>query len=128
MAEHLKRRRIQLGLSQREAAKVLGVHPLRLLTWEHGQAPTVRNIAKIVRFLGYTPWPPPATLGEKLRQARWILGLTEQEFARAIGADEWSLWRWSKGVRRPRKATLQRLERCLRTLLDRDAGLSGAEH
>ena len=64
--EHIKKRRIELGLTQKQAAQALGVNPWTVMNWETGRfEPPIRWLPAILRFLGYDPFPPPITVGER---------------------------------------------------------------
>src|SRR5437667_9909875 len=71
LGEHVRKRRLQLGLTQKRAAKELGVNPWTVLNWETGRfEPPIRWLPAILRFLGYNPFPPPTTVGERLLHVR----------------------------------------------------------
>lgn len=56
IGEHLKRRRLDLGLTQREAADALSANVATLYTWEKNRKePDRRHLPGIIRFLGYDP-------------------------------------------------------------------------
>ena len=56
---HILKRRLDLGLLQREVAAEIGVSTQTLQYWEVGRhQPAVRNLPAIARFLGYVPAPP----------------------------------------------------------------------
>src|SRR5665213_3337273 len=58
IAEHLRKRRLELGMSQREAAKRLGVSPGSLCSWESGRKiPGLSKRVSVRAFLGYDPYP-----------------------------------------------------------------------
>ncbi len=64
---HLKKRRIEAGLLQRQVAEAVGIGINTLATWEKDQAaPELRYWPRIIAFLGYDPNPTPQTLGERL--------------------------------------------------------------
>jgi hypothetical protein len=56
IGEHLKRRRLKLGLTQRQAARALGSSLSTVYTWEKNRKePEARHLPGILRFLGYDP-------------------------------------------------------------------------
>jgi DNA-binding XRE family transcriptional regulator len=56
LGDHLKKRRLDLGLLKREVAAVLGVCPETITLWEENQTTIeVRYIPRIMDFLGYCP-------------------------------------------------------------------------
>jgi len=100
--EHVRKKRLELGLLQKEVASEVGVDETTVYKWEAGRAnPAVRSIPRIIHFLGYAPYDPGASLGEKLRARRQALGLSQKQFARELGVNESTVVRWEKGKRRP---------------------------
>jgi transcriptional regulator with XRE-family HTH domain len=53
LGEHIKRCRLLRKLTQKQAAKLLGVSPFTVLNWEKNKTiPPVQTIPAILRFLG----------------------------------------------------------------------------
>ncbi|MBK8164195.1 MAG: helix-turn-helix transcriptional regulator [Gammaproteobacteria bacterium] len=96
LGEHIKKRRLTLKLYQREVAERLGVDPITVFNWENGKttAPPIKVLPSILAFLGYNPFPVPATLSERMLAARRIRGWTMKEAAQALGVDPctWQSW------------------------------------
>ena len=83
LGEHIKKRRLELGLTQKQVANALGVNPWTVLNWETGQhQPPIRSIPGILAFLDYDPFPTPTTIGERLLQTRRKYGRSTSEAAR----------------------------------------------
>ncbi|MBI2369480.1 MAG: helix-turn-helix transcriptional regulator, partial [Deltaproteobacteria bacterium] len=62
MGDHLRKRRLDLRLLQRQVAPRLGAAEATITSWETNQAtPSVRFLPAIIRFLGYDPRPLSAT-------------------------------------------------------------------
>lgn len=102
LGDHLRRRRLDLGLNQRTVAEQLGVCMDAVTLWENGRArPLVRHYGPIIRFLGYDPEPSDRSLAGRLRAVRRRLGLSQAKFAARVGLDEGSVCRWESGCRRP---------------------------
>lgn len=95
LGEHLRRRRLQLGLLQREAAKVIGIVPSAYLKWELGRAePEIRYWPALINFLGYDPHPAPATIGEWIASERRRAGLGRRRLAEFVGWDPTTIERY----------------------------------
>ena len=87
LRDHLRKRRLDLGLLQREVAQQLGVDKDSIYYWETGRyKPSLRVIPKIIEFLGYMPYDTSEmTLGERIVTMRHFLGLSREEFAERLG-------------------------------------------
>ena len=109
LGEHLKRWRLQIGLSQKEAAATLGVSEFTLINWEGNvTTPAVRFFSDIVRFLRYDPNPAPTTFAEQLQAKRRELGWSIKQAAMDLGVDErtWAKWESGSIVRQERHHAL----------------------
>lgn len=103
LGEHLRKRRNELGLFQREVAEQLGVDPHSVTDWERDRKePAIRFWPAIIAFLGDDPHRAPQTLPERLHAVRRALGLPIAEIAERLGVDEGTFGRWERGASRPR--------------------------
>ncbi len=57
LGEHLQKKRLDLGLTQEAAGKLIGVTGSTVWNWEHGTPPKSKHHFKITQFLGNTPAP-----------------------------------------------------------------------
>lgn len=115
LGDHLRKRRLDLGLQMKQAAKLLGAHAQSLTNWEEGRtAPAVRYVPAILEFLGYDPRPVPEDLAGRLIHHRVGLGLSQEAFARLLGVDPGTLRRWESGSRRPQGEYVMRVNAALR--------------
>ncbi|MEW6324773.1 MAG: helix-turn-helix transcriptional regulator [Nitrospirota bacterium] len=55
LGEHVRKRRLDLGLYQAQVAERIGVTKSTVYNWERGREPARQHQAKIIEFLGY--WP-----------------------------------------------------------------------
>jgi transcriptional regulator with XRE-family HTH domain len=55
LGDHLQRRRLELGLYQKDFAAKIGVTPSTVWNWEHGWTIDKRFISRVFTFLGYSP-------------------------------------------------------------------------
>ena len=104
MGEHLRKVRLDRGLSQKEAARAIGVSHKTYEYWETSRtrAAAVRHWPAILAFLGYDPRPAADTFGARVRAAREAEGLSERELARQLGLDPATVGAWERdAVRRP---------------------------
>ena len=71
LGQHLRRRRLELGLTQKQAAQRLGANPWTVLNWEKEHTvPPFEAMPSILRWLGYDPFPTPTTLPERMLAKR----------------------------------------------------------
>ena len=100
--DHLRKRRLDLGLLQREVAERLGADPCTITNWELNHTePELRFLPGIIRFLGYAPWYAGASIGERLLAYQREKGLPQAALARLIGVDAVTLSRWERNLRMP---------------------------
>ena len=58
IGEHLRKRRLDLKLLQKDVARTIGCTALTLVNWEKGHTkPSVNHMAGVVGFLGFNPLP-----------------------------------------------------------------------
>lgn len=123
MGDHLRKRRLDLKLQQKEVAKKLGVSETTIYNWENNLAsPSLCFIPKIIEFLSYLPdhipdnAPVVKTLGEKIATSRRLCGLTQKEVAHRLGIDPTTLGRWEKDESLPSKKQQELLDRVFTSL------------
>ena len=99
IGDHIRAKRLNLGIQVQEAAKMIGVHQATLKNWEHKHVdePGIAHWPKIIRFLGYCPYKPCATLPEKLLMYRKMEGTSQQRMARTLQIDPGTLARFEAG-------------------------------
>ena len=80
LGDHIRKRRLELGLTQKEAAKAIGVEVTTLRNWEMSRTvPRTKYVPAAIRFLGYTPNERPASFGDRLRMSRRSAGLAQRQ-------------------------------------------------
>jgi len=110
IGDHLRKKRLELKLLQKEVAQMLGVDEVTVYNWEKNRAsPRLQHTPKVVEFLGYLPFEEPETLGERIVYYRRLGGVTQKELAKKIGVDPATLARWERGEREPQGAYRERL-------------------
>ena len=97
IGDHIKKRRLKLGLLQRDVAKLLGVNTSTVTNWEKSHTkPQLFFIPKVIEFLGYdlVSSETKTTIGEVLLRYRKSRGMTQNELAKRIGIDQTTLSRF----------------------------------
>jgi transcriptional regulator with XRE-family HTH domain len=112
IGDHLRKKRLDLGLLQREVADRTGATECSVYLWETNRAtPTFSFQPAIVEFLGYCPYDPEWTPGETLAWIRKYLGLSQKAMARRLAVDPGTLAKWERGERVPKGRFLGMLDR-----------------
>jgi transcriptional regulator with XRE-family HTH domain len=112
LGDHIRTRRLDLKLLQKQVADHIGVDALTVTNWErNATAPAIRYIPAIVQFLGYDPLPATSSLPERLAAARRVLGLSQRKMAVKLGVDPATLMGWEAGRHQPTGKSLDLIER-----------------
>jgi transcriptional regulator with XRE-family HTH domain len=98
LGEHVQKKRLEMGLMQRDVAEQLAVNSWTILNWEKGHTmPSIESVPAIVRLLGYDPFPEPTTLPQLLLAKRREMGWSMKEAAEAVGVDPGTWGNWECG-------------------------------
>jgi transcriptional regulator with XRE-family HTH domain len=112
VGDHLRARRMDLGLLQLDVASRLQMDVANIRNWERNKTmPETRFLPAIIAFLGYDPLPRPTSLAEALRHARRAAGLSQRELANRTGFDQSSIALWEVEGKLPLPTNLARLRR-----------------
>lgn len=99
LGEHLKKRRRELGLLQREVAARMGINHFTYINWERDKTePVASQLRPVIQFLGFDPTPVPTTLAERLAAKRRATGVTFDQVAQQLGWDPGTLTRYLNGT------------------------------
>ena len=102
LGDHLRKRRLDLKLLQKEVGQRIGGSVSDVWNWENNRvSPAVKFIPAIIAFLGFNPLPQPAGLAEHLVWFRQSKGWTQKAFAKVLGVDQTTVARWERGERAP---------------------------
>ena len=110
LGDQLRKKRMDLGLSQRALASQLGVSRTSIENWEGNEVKPARwMMTRIKEFLGLQISQTPASFAERLTTYRRGLGVSQEALARMIGVHKTTVVRWETGRRHPSKARLQKI-------------------
>jgi DNA-binding XRE family transcriptional regulator len=100
--DHIRARRLDASMTQKQAAGEIGVDETSVFNWESNRVqPAVRLFPGIIRFLGYCLYIPAPPTSEWLKLIHQSMGFSQEIMAKKIGVDE-STWRaWEAGRRKP---------------------------
>lgn len=113
IGDHLKKRRLDLGLLQREVAQRIGVDETTIYLCERDRVkPSLAQIPKIIDFLGRDPFKKETeSLGERIREYRRVHGLSQRKLAEQLGVNQTKLAGWERGEHQPSKMLLDNLSK-----------------
>ena len=114
LGDHIRKRRLDLGLLQREVAERIGVTTQTITNWELGRTePGIRALVAIVDFLGYVPFSMGEAFPEKLKAYRMMKGLTQRQLATDLDVDPTTVGAWETGTSKPMPKTRERVEQAI---------------
>lgn len=76
LGDHIRKKRLDLGLQQQEVATQIGVTKSTVWNWEHGTKPELIHIPAVLAFLGYVPWECPGDPVGSLAYFKKVKGLS----------------------------------------------------
>lgn len=98
----MRRRRLDLGLLQREVAERLGANAGTVTNWELNRTKLALHfLPSLIHLIGYAPWAGGRSVGERLLAYRRERGLSQAALARLLGVDPGTLSRWDRRLRVP---------------------------
>ncbi len=113
IGDHLRKRRLDLNLLQKEMAQKFGVSDPSIYNWENNLVkPAYRYIPKIIMFLEYVPFDTSTlSVGEKIVAYRKILGFSQKKLACHLGIDPCALSKWERNRQQPSEGLIKEIER-----------------
>ena len=99
LADHLKNQRIKLNLIQKDVAKIFNVSTDTITNWENNRGlPQINFYPKLIEFLGLFPFEiDTSTLQGKMKEYRYINGLSQKKLGEILGVDASTVGSWEKG-------------------------------
>jgi DNA-binding XRE family transcriptional regulator len=114
LGDHLRKRRLDLGISQRELAERIGVSKWCVENWERNRVQPSRTLARELRgFLGIEVPAHPTPLAGRLMELRRSRNLTHAQVAGLLGVHRRTVIRWEMGKANPTPSLLNRVEMIL---------------
>lgn len=103
IGKHLKKRRLELKIRQKDVAKLIGVSEDSVTYWENERSvPQIQFYPKIIDFLGYYPFQTnDKTIGGQLKRYRYENGLSHRKLSKITGIDPGTLAAWESNKRPP---------------------------
>lgn len=102
VGDHLRKRRLDLGLWQKQVAERISVTTCTITSWELNRTePEIGYDPAIIDFLGYVPFEVGESFPERLKAYRMIRGLSQKQLALQFKVDESTLWKWENDMSTP---------------------------
>jgi DNA-binding XRE family transcriptional regulator len=117
VGDHLRLKRLQLGLFQKDVAALIGVSEDTVTYWERNRTvPLIRYMPNIIAFLGYNPIPiDTSTIGGRIYEFRILNGLTHKTMGKLVGVDASTIGSWEQHLNKPGKRVKTRLMQLLKS-------------
>ncbi len=111
LGDHIRKRRLDLGLLQKNVAVAVNATTSTITNWEKNRTtPRLRFLPKIYGFLGGNAVRGNATsLEENIKQYRFEHGLSIRKVAKFLNIDPGTLAKWERGIRQPSPRFAKRL-------------------
>lgn len=114
LGDHLRKRRLDLGLLQKEVAEKIGMDKTTYYNWENNRSiPRFQYMPGIIAFLTYCPYFGPKKIFERLVAYRKSRGVSQKVLAQNLGVDPCTLANWESGKRKPINKSIRILEKFL---------------
>lgn len=120
LGDHIRKKRLDLGLFQKDVAKTLGTNMASILNWEKNRTyPIIDYIPRIIEFLGYVPFDSISdmSLGEKIITCRKIKGISQKELAQQLGFDPGTVEQWENNRKEPTGPYLAALNKFIEPII-----------
>ncbi len=113
LGDHVRKRRLDLGLHQKEVAAQVNATTSTVTNWEKNRTnPRLYLLPKIIEFLGYDPFQNNATsLGEQIKAYRAREGLSLRRIANILQVDPDTVVGWENEGCVPKPSVLIKLKR-----------------
>lgn len=113
LGEHIRKRRLDLGLLQIEVARIIGVTESTVWNWEHGTEPELIHTPAVLAFIGYVPWEEPEEPVGRLAYFKKANGLSYKKLGALMERDPEQLENWLSGRVKPSDKNVQNISRFL---------------
>ncbi|WP_286833460.1 helix-turn-helix transcriptional regulator [Sphingobacterium sp. UBA7038] len=111
IGEHIRKKRMELKLFQKDLAVLFGVSEDCITYWENNRStPQITYYPALIRFLGYYPFELDLTTFEgRIKAYRYLNGLSRKHFAKLMVVDPQTVIGWENGRgKRPKREKMER--------------------
>ncbi len=112
IGDHIRKRRLELGLLQKDVAKRIKVTEDCITNWENNRSePMIHYLPAIIQFLGYSPQTfDVKNLGDRIREYRYRKGLSFAAFGKMLRVDGSTISSWEKSQSIPSQRNIGMLK------------------
>ena len=110
VGDHIRKKRMDLGLLQREVAEIIGVTESSVWNWEHGTEPELQCNPSSIKFPGYIPFDCPDDTVGQLAWYKRSMGMNLDHLGEAMGRDPEQLSDWLSGRHNPFRKNREKME------------------
>jgi DNA-binding XRE family transcriptional regulator len=112
IGEHIKNRRLELGLLQKDVARIIEVCEDSITYWETNRnKPTVVHYPKIIQFLGYVPFEvDTSTLGGQMKLYRYLNGQSQESLAHSLDINKSTVLNYENNKHKPSIKTFKKFK------------------
>jgi len=98
IGEHIRKRRMDLGLFQKDVAEIVDTSIDCITFWENGRSqPQIHYYPKIISLLGYYPFEESDSFIGRIIKFRHMNGLTYKQAGKLLGVDGSMVVSWEAG-------------------------------
>jgi DNA-binding transcriptional regulator YiaG len=115
IGDHIKKKRLELGLTQKDVAVLLNLGEDTITYWEnHRAVPMINHYPLVIKFLGYNPCEvEDNSLVSKLVQFRKIQGLSCKKLGKLLSVDASTIRSWELDKCKPQDRNLKKINKLL---------------
>jgi DNA-binding XRE family transcriptional regulator len=115
IGDHLRKKRMEMKLFQKEVAVICGVTEDSITNWEKNRSiPQIKFFPSIISFLGYIPFVVDlTTFSGKLIAYRKTNGLSQNQLGKLLGVDGATVCSWELGENQPHGTMILKLNAIL---------------
>jgi transcriptional regulator with XRE-family HTH domain len=116
IGDHIRKRRMDLGLLQSDVSKIIGTKSIDAVrNWELGkEQPQIHHMPEVIKFLGYIPIQISLiTLGDRIKTFRILKGLGHKAMGEQLNVNGSTIGSWEKNEFLPHKEKFLELNQLL---------------
>jgi DNA-binding XRE family transcriptional regulator len=115
IGDHIRKKRMELKLLQKDVAKICGVTEDCITNWEKNRSvPQIQFFPNIISFLGYFPIDIDTnTFSGRLKFYRYKNGLSQKQLGKILNVDGATVCSWESDEFQPMRKTMTKLQTLL---------------